>query len=372
VAETAGVLDTIGLQVVEAVNQIEVKADKDKLYPDETASLTVLVSDALGNPLASQSVTLTISSTASAEMWFMTPEGITQTGPITIQTDESGWAQAICRAGKKAGLVKIRAEAAGAKRETMVTVEELKPSKITLETDKKELQANERDQAQLIITVLDQRGEPMPGIKVSLSQQPELGRLASETRTGSEGKTEGLYFIAGKRAGMVTITATTDGISATTTLTLTVSIPPTATPLSSPSPPPDTDGDRRVDEHERQLGTDPKQPDDKVKTPGNLVATSDTNKILLEKVPAGTVLLRSGKTADQGYRAVKLRFWVSKDNLSNEDKLAVKEKMPVTLERDDPNNPPLDHPFLTQEANGYPVSRVRESGNYILVELWGW
>jgi len=377
VAEAAGISGTVSLEVVADRHQVRVVPERDKLYTGDQATLTVTVEDALENPVAFEPVTLTLVVTATAGVIFTeSREAIYPT-----RTDEDGQASAICWATAGAGRVEVWARTARGEGKATLTVEELKPSVITLEADRKELKADRRDQAGLAITVLDQRGGAMPDIRVILKQEPALGELASEAKTGPEGKVEGLYFIAGSKAGQVTITAAADGVTATVTLTLTAvepsPMPPTPKPKTSPppSPPPDTDGDGRDDTRERELGTDPTVPDDKVKTPGNLVAAGNPGRILLEGVPAGTVLQRTKEEADSGYRAVKLQFWVLKKYLSESSgkgKLAVSEKVAVTLEKDNPNDPPSNRPSLLPQANDYEVGFIREEGNYALVELRGW
>jgi hypothetical protein len=372
-----------GLEVVADENRLEVKNSKDLLYTTGTDEVTLSVTlfDALDAPLQAE-VRMEIT---EGEALFPADRNlgvaVTDTKVITLATSADGRAEAICQAGTAPGEVVIQVWAAGQQQEIKLTVEELKPTTITLEPDKTEVVADGQQSVSLVITVLDQRGEPLPNVEVQLKAEPENKGLLADKVTVKENGMDSVLFTprAGKRGGVV-ITATAGDASQSITLTLATEFPAEATP--TPPPPTeesslDSDNDDRDDDREAVLGTDPHTPDDKVKAPGNLVATGAPDRIILDGLPAGVVLLRNTEEPadDANYQAVKLQVWVHKDNLNaDKTKLVVTTSTPVTLKGGDPTQPPENRPSLTEGANDYTVGLAQEqaNGDYFLVEIWGW
>lgn len=353
---------------------------------DEEAVLNVTLLDALGNPLAGIPVRFELlPSNAAAEARFLGVDAQPLEGQTVIErtTDEQGKTDARLRLGAVPGEVTVKVSAVVDGQETaqevILTVQRPEPTTlviIELPDDKKTLPADGSMQssAPIVVTVADQQGAPMAGITVTFEMTPaEMGDMETEAMTDERGSAK-VIFTAPRQVGEVTITARVGELEDSVTLTLTeVQAQPAPTPM-----PVDTDGDGRTDARERELGTDPNVPDDKVKTAGSL-ERPDEGIVLLTNVPVGVVLNRisTGITYTAQWQPVEIQVWVPvaqiKENPGNEGQwlLVVAQDTLVTLGDDNPVAPTKTQPMLTIEANDHVVTFVRQKDDFVLVNVWG-
>ena len=100
------------------------------------------------------------------------------------------------------------------------------PTVITIEVANTEIAADA--QATVLIKVLNQRGESLPGVELRLEVEPiGMGTIASEVTTQDDGQVA-VIFVGGGEPGQAIITATTGEVSTSITLDLVV---PSPTPM---------------------------------------------------------------------------------------------------------------------------------------------
>ncbi len=202
---------------------VDIASHKMNLSPTgaDDALLHVALSDDQGRPLAGVIVELDIIGNRGQ---FLDNEGvlITHTNSITRTTDRTGALAVTCRGGTMPGNVLIRARAAGQQNEITLRVDDFQATTIQIETDETELAVDVQPEvfATLHITIMDQRGEAMSGFHtVQLEAEPsDMGELPDSVSYFSAG--QAVRFVASKKTGQVTITASVGEISGSITLTL--------------------------------------------------------------------------------------------------------------------------------------------------------
>jgi hypothetical protein len=351
VVEALGVRETVALNVDELKpTSIEIDSGGTTLLADGTdVPLAIKVLDQQKNPMPGEVVYLEA-----------TPAEVVELAGKEVTADEYGDATTTFKALNAAENVVITARAGEASGQIVLTL--VVPETVTIEAEPMELPADGTSSTKLSIVVLDQRGEPLPGIKGELAVDPPGGGDVS-AEFNSKIDVEEITFIASTQPGEVTITATAGEASNSVTITLVA----------------DSDGDGRYDNQEDALGTNRDVPDDRVEIPGNLF-NQDASQVLVENVPEGAVLiwlLESDLSSVEGFQAVRFRIWVRGDFLASQEggqaRLLMGPGMQVALEDDNPNSPSLPQPSLTSQAEGQVVTVVegQVNGEFQLVELRG-
>ena len=88
------------------------------------------------------------------------------------------------------------------------------PGQITLASDTDWLVANGADSADITVRVLDSGGMPLPNTTVTLSVDPDLGRITPATVTTGASGTAAARFTAGRTSGVAVITARAGAVEA--------------------------------------------------------------------------------------------------------------------------------------------------------------
>ena len=88
------------------------------------------------------------------------------------------------------------------------------PGQITLASDTDWLVANGADSADITVRVLDGGGMPLPNTTVTLSVDPDLGRITPATVTTGASGTAAARFTAGRTSGVAVITARAGAVEA--------------------------------------------------------------------------------------------------------------------------------------------------------------
>ena len=180
------------------------------------AQLVVEVGDGGGNTLGSATV-----------RWEIIQGQGTLTNSTTI-TDNNGRASNSLKLGSAPGVVLVRATALGGTQPTVtfearvnVTVSAL--NKVS--GDPQSTFTNSAFATPLVVLVLDNRQQPVPGVPVNFAVTSGSATLSSPTATTDNNGRAQVSARAGANAGPIVISATTQGISQPTIFNLTAQLP---------------------------------------------------------------------------------------------------------------------------------------------------
>ncbi len=202
---------------------VAVSASPARIIADGTdaAHLTITVTDADGRPAADGTTVQLSTSLGTLAATSLTTTGGSATTTLTAST--TGTAVVTAQVGQAKATASVEVLAAG-------------PASITLEALPAQVPATGTHTASLKATVVDALGRPLNGVPVTF--ETDLGTVAPATANTSEGVATAA--LRGTTVGTATVTASADGLSATTTVVFTAptevhSVTVTAQPTTLPA-----------------------------------------------------------------------------------------------------------------------------------------